>query len=969
MRWHVISAVFWRNVKQYFSGVLGYLFIVVFVMVCAIMTFSEQFFADNLSNLDQLSRWFPALLLVFIPAITMNVWADEKRQGTDAILFTLPASDLEIVLGKYFAVAAVYTIALLFSTTQLIALSVIGQPDWGIILSTYLGYWLAGLALLSIGMFASSLTGTVPVAFVYGALFCAIPVFIGKFFVNLPHTIEQYLPEWISTYVPNFIGLEQFGIDWNLQDFTLGLIPLGNVVYFVSIIAFLLYLNLVVISRRHWSRGQQVSLGGQFAVRIISLAIALIAFNFIVNQASSSLMTRLDLTAEKLYTLDSTTIQTLAKAKEEKRPITVQAFVSREVPRGFVNTKQQFTGLLRQFQFYSGNNLEVRFVDVLPNSNEEIEAKQLGIEPRSDRSEVGGRMVEQDVYLGAVVSSTQDAVLPFIESDASIEYQLTHSIATTTDANRKISLGIVDTDTFFAGPEFEGRRVPWAYHQTYSYLKTQFKIRNIPQDDLALYVDTDEQALEEDGAADGQPEPAKKKNAPDVLLVPDPSSLSDPATDDLIKYMEAGNPVVFLADPLPFYWTSRNPENIGVLNAPRQPRVSQNSPYAQILASSFMPKADQGRATRILQKLGIEWNNGRVAWNLFDPHPNFRGAWLDPRGQSVWLPYFGPYEHAFVFVKNHGGHQAFNAESEISNGLKELLFFYPGSIRKAADSQMTFRPLVSLEEISGTTEWEALTMTPSQITNLMNPRTGRITQEEQKRSSQITGEDLIVLQPTPASFIDDQKHVIAAEITGDKIKAVFIADLDFVSDLYSEQIGENGLGQKLDNVSLLQNAIEVLAGEQAFVSLRNRRPEPRTLSFVENATKKSRTQRARAQELVEQDIRGKLQEEQEKLNKETEKIEGDTSLSFFEKLQKTSQEASDAQRRFDIKKEKLDRELKIQIDLLRSEEQNQIRRTEGFVKMLAIGFAPLPAILLGCAVFFVRNRNERNQVKSTRRAS
>ena len=87
--------------------------------------------------------------------------------------------------------------------------------------------------------------------------------------------------------------------------------------------------------------------------------------------------------------------------------------------------------------------------------------------PRPDRSEVNGRIVEQDVYLGARISSTQDdAVIPFVDNDAAIEYQLTQSIATTTDKSRRITLGIVDTDTFFAGPTFEGRRVPWAYNET-----------------------------------------------------------------------------------------------------------------------------------------------------------------------------------------------------------------------------------------------------------------------------------------------------------------------------------------------------------------------------------------------------------------------------------------------------------------------------------------------------------------------
>jgi ABC-2 type transport system permease protein len=133
----------------------GYLFIVVFVTVCAMLAFNRQFFTDNLATLDQLNRYFPLLLLFLVPAITMSTWAEERRLGTDAILFTLPASDLEILLGKYLSVVAVYSIALAFSVTQLIALANIGQPDWGVVASVYLGYWLAGCALLSVGMFAS----------------------------------------------------------------------------------------------------------------------------------------------------------------------------------------------------------------------------------------------------------------------------------------------------------------------------------------------------------------------------------------------------------------------------------------------------------------------------------------------------------------------------------------------------------------------------------------------------------------------------------------------------------------------------------------------------------------------------------------------------------------------------------------------------------------------------------------------
>ncbi len=948
LRWHVVSAVFWRNVKQYFSGPLGYLFIVIFVTVCAVMAFSPQFFANNQATLDQLSEWFPLLLLFFVPAITMTVWADEKRQGTDSILFTLPASDLDILIGKFLSVVAVYTIALLFSLTQVALLSYLGNPDWGVVLSTYFGYWLAGVALLAIGMFASSFTDSATVAFAVGAVLCAIPVLIGAYFSGI-------------------VGLEQLGFAWHLRDFTLGVISLPSMAYFLALTVFMLYLNLIVISKRHWSRGKQVTMVGQFAVRAIALAVALVSTTLLCNTAVSSIWSRVDLTSENLYTLDPATLNTLDKIKEEEMPVTIQAFVSQDVPRKYVNTKKQFLGLLRQFGEYGGSNVNVRLVEVKPNSPAALNAEKSGIEPASDRSTVGGKTVESDVFMGARISTPlADTVLPFVSDDSALEYELSRALASTIDKKNQITIGIVDTDALFGGPEFRGRRADWIYHLTIDELKQQFKIKFIDQSEIASFLpkdDTDKQDGDSTTAEDADDDEAKE--IPDVLLVADPSSLDDPAMVALVKYVQQGYPTLLLADPLPFYWAFQNPRDFGILNAPKMPRVDRRSPYQELLASSDLPKASNGSAQAIMDTLGIKWDSGAACWSLDNPHPDFSGE-LSPMFNGRWPSLYGPYERAFVWVRNHSDVQAFNSDSLVSEGLGELLFFYPGSIKPVADSDVKFEPLVQLGPNSGATFWDELTVTPKQEQRFLDQR-GMLRVEKTAASSQITGGDLVVLDPDPPTVFDDDSHVIAARVTGGQynVNAIVIADLDFVSDMFYPQ--QEALGERLDNLSLLQNSIEVLAGNESFVRLRNRRSQPRTLTRLEQVIDQFREQTAVEIESAEKLAVEELEKEQAKLDKANAEVQSDQQLDIIEKLQKTGQQAMDAQRRFDLKKRRIDKQLDQQLDELKAVEQRQIERLENSTRYLAILLAPMPAFLLGIIVLWVRQVREDSGISDDRR--
>ncbi len=237
-------------------------------------------------------------------------------------------------------------------------------------------------------MIASALTASNTIAFILGALFCAVPVLVGS-------------------YYQGFLGIERLGFEWYLRDFQLGLVSLTGILYFVSLIALALYINMVIVTRRHWSRGRTDEMTLQFLLRTAGLAVALVSANYVAQKATATMPTRFDWTRNGLYTLDESTRETLHDAVEVKQPITVQAYVSNIVPREYVSAKNYFLGLLRQFERVGGSHVDVQVKTVQPFSPEMEEARTHGILATTTNGELEGRKVEQDVVLGAYVFRTR----------------------------------------------------------------------------------------------------------------------------------------------------------------------------------------------------------------------------------------------------------------------------------------------------------------------------------------------------------------------------------------------------------------------------------------------------------------------------------------------------------------------------------------------------------------------------------
>ena len=605
----VIKAVARRDLRMYFSNPSGYVFITLFIFLSAAAAFwQDRFFLQNLANLDQLNEVFPYLLLFFIPALTMGVWSEEKKLGTDELLLTLPVTDVEVVLGKYAAVLVIYTASILLSLSYVLVLFYLGSPDLGLMLSNYLGYWLVGTALIAVGMLASLLTQNATVAFILAALFCTGLVAGGTAVTAVAPDLER--------------AVTSLGVFIHFDDFAKGVVSLSALLYFVAVSTFFLYINVLILSRRHWpTRADGYPMWLHHTVRATATAVALISAGVLVDRLS----VRIDATAEQLHSLSSETRALLSDLPAD-RPVFIQAYVSPSVPEPFVQTRSNLISILEEIDAIGGSRVEVLIHDTEPFTDAAREAREtFGIGPRPVRNVSTARSEVEQVFLGvAFTCGAEEQVVSFFDVGLPAEYEIMRSIRVVAGTDRK-RVGVVATmANLFGGNNFQQNQYApqWS---VIAELQKQYDVVEI------------------------SPEMTITQNV-DALLVPLPSSLQTDEQGFVADYIRAGTPALILVDPLPAINPRLSPtEWVGDGNPftypPGQPRPGP-----------------RGNVREWIKQFGIDWEPTRVVWDTYNPHPELAHM---------------PEDVVFLGTGN-GNDATFNVSTPLTSQLQELVFLYPG---------------------------------------------------------------------------------------------------------------------------------------------------------------------------------------------------------------------------------------------------------------------------------------------------
>lgn len=947
-------AVLKRNFKSYFSNPTGYVFLAIFVLLTSMAAFwPHEFFNANLANLNELNNQITLIMLIFIPTITMGLWADEKRLGTDELLLTLPATDFDIVIGKYLAAVSVFSVSLIFSQVcnfiVLDSLS-LGSMDVGLFLTTYIGYWFIGLTMIALGMVASFMTNNLTLGFVLGIMVCA------------PFVLLQYSDAFVTQN--DWVGfLSEASMGKQFADFGRGVVSVSSLAYFLMVIAVGIYLSMVLIGRRHWLGGKD---GESLLMHYILRATCLLVIAFAGTLAFVTHDVRWDYTENGTSSLLPETKELVRNISSEQ-PIRIEAFLSGNVPKNLAQTKLDVVNYLNEFRALNGANINVVIHDgVEPFSKTaDIARETYGIEPRQLLSEERGALSREEVILGAVVQSgLEKVVIPFFDSGVPVEYELVRSIGTVAEKKRK-RLGVLQSDAQLFG----------------GIMQSQLGgFQNIPPQMIIAELEKQYEVTQVD------PNTPIDPTAYDVLLAVQPSGLSPQGMTNFLSAIKAGVPTAIFDDPAPLLLAQATP--IG---------ADKRDPFG-----GRRPPEPKGDIRQLWDLLHIRMPGKQLPTDRYY-QPSI--IWQD-YNPEVRLSKLGAITKEFVFadpfVPGAPEYSALNNQVDVTADLREMLFLYPGAIQKQPGfpKSMTFTPLVSTGVKVGTVSLQDL-MTygndPRRLEAKRQPAVGptggmpdpfTIAALIQGTPPSLAGNAVEASEPEKKTE-EGSKEEDAQEKTSEPkepmIDVAVVADIDLLHSYFVQMraVSDDPTEMQTDNTVFLLNLLDKLSGEGEYIPIRSRSAPIARLGLMEALTRDAKAQgdaalreaSERAQ-LQQEELEKELQQPLEELNKKIATLNAQATqgaeirpedLREIQALQsELAQRQADVQNKQKAAVAKINANLEEEQELISRRLNREVLAYQNQVKTLAVALPPIPPIVIGIIVFVVRRLKEREGLSKDR---
>ncbi|HJY63534.1 MAG TPA: ABC transporter permease subunit [Ignavibacteria bacterium] len=236
-----IKTIFLKELRSYFNSPIAYIVMIVYLIISGFLFVWIGFFQANVASLrDYFGNFFIQLVLfvIFIPAVTMRSFSEEKKQGTLELLLTKPITDLELIFGKYLSALALICITLSSTILYYIVIVFLGPIPFGPFFTSLIGFILMSAFFIGIGIFVSSLTENQIVAFIISVLIALFFFLIGKILMIFPPSIVSFF-EYVTT-------------DYHLNVISRGVIDSRVLLYYFSMIFLTLYLTKVSLESRKW---------------------------------------------------------------------------------------------------------------------------------------------------------------------------------------------------------------------------------------------------------------------------------------------------------------------------------------------------------------------------------------------------------------------------------------------------------------------------------------------------------------------------------------------------------------------------------------------------------------------------------------------------------------------------------------------------------------------------------------------